>query len=88
MVRPGRLPPTPGSVLKALLEKLQNDVMFALLMEGDPDSAAFARKSLESLKRTSTFVFAVVGHLPVSKVVFSLIPNRLGSINRDNSTMT
>jgi hypothetical protein len=55
---------------------------------GGSRQCSLCAKSLESLKRTSTFVFAVVGHLPVSKVVFSLTPNRLGSINRDNSTMT
>lgn len=88
MVRPGKLHLTPGSVLEALVEKLQSDAMFALLIEGDADSVAFA---LESLRKTSTFVFAVVGHvpyLPLSKLVSFLTSNRLASMNRDDSTMT
>ena len=44
MVRPGRLHPTPRSTLKALLKK-ENDATFALLIEGDADSAAFGEES-------------------------------------------
>ena len=88
MVWPGKLHPTQSSVLNAVLEKLENNAIFALLIDGDVDTA----KSLESLKRTSTgFVFAAVGHiayLPVSRVILSLTSNLLGSRNRDNSTMT
>ena len=85
MVRPGRLHPTPRSTLKALLEK-ENDAIFALLIEG-MRIVQPSREELAVLEKDQYFRFRSGGlySLLVSSLKTS---NRLGSINRDDSTMT